>query len=89
MKVEFHLSFDDDLKSVASKKIRNRISAVIQEVESAKSPQFIHNLKKLRGFSSFFRIRVGDYRIGIELQKETVIFVRALRRRDFYRYFPS
>lgn len=88
MKVEFHTSFDDDLKAIESKKVRDRVRSVIKEVESAQLPQVIHNLIKLRGFSSFFRIRVGDYRIGIELDKETVIFVRVLRRRDFYRFFP-
>ena len=88
MKVEFRASFNNDLGGIVSKKVRERIRWVIVEAESAQSPQEIQNLRKLRGFSSFFRIKVGDYRIGIELRKDTIIFIRALRRRDFYRFFP-
>jgi mRNA interferase RelE/StbE len=31
---------------------------------------------------------LGDYRIGIEVLEDEVIFVRMLHRRDIYRYFP-
>ena len=45
-------------------------------------------MKKLSGASGFYRIRVGDYRVGIAVEDETVEFVRVLHRRDIYRAFP-
>lgn len=35
-----------------------------------------------------FRIRVGNYRIGIYLEKDTVIFTRVALRKDIYDIFP-
>ncbi|NPA92437.1 MAG: type II toxin-antitoxin system RelE/ParE family toxin, partial [Chloroflexi bacterium] len=39
-------------------------------------------------YTSFYRIRLGDYRLGLEIEGDTVVFVRFLHRRDIYRYFP-
>lgn len=46
------------------------------------------NLKKMSGASGFYRIRMGDYRIGVAVEAGVVEFVRVLHRRDIYRYFP-
>ncbi|MEH1829111.1 MAG: type II toxin-antitoxin system RelE/ParE family toxin [Nostoc sp.] len=47
------------------------------------------NLKKLQGYENAYRIRVGDYRIGIIFDGETVLFQRVLHRKDIYRYFAK
>ncbi|WP_228041137.1 type II toxin-antitoxin system RelE/ParE family toxin [Nodosilinea sp. LEGE 07088] len=46
------------------------------------------NVKALVGTTNRYRIRVGDYRIGVELNGETLEIMRVLHRREFYRYFP-
>jgi len=48
----------------------------------------IQNLKKMQGYDTFYRIRLGDYRIGIEVVADQVILVRILHRKYIYRYFP-
>ncbi len=48
----------------------------------------ISSLKKMQGYETLYRIRLGDYRIGIEVVGEQVVFVRMLHRKDIYRYFP-
>ena len=49
----------------------------------------LSSVTKLSGGSGdFYRIRVGDYRLGLELEGEEVVFVRCLHRREIYRYFP-
>ena len=88
MKVAYEAAFLRDLKRVRSKKVRRRVQRVIEEVKKASAPHEILGLTKLRGYEAFYRIRVGDYRIGIEMVDDTVIFVRFLHRRDIYRYFP-
>ena len=40
------------------------------------------------GNENYYRFRVGDYRIGIVIEEDTVVFVRCLHRREIYRYFP-
>jgi mRNA interferase RelE/StbE len=65
-----------------------RIQAVIEEIETVDSLSDLTNIKKLKAEGNFYRIRIGDYRIGLSVTEETVIFVRVLHRKEVYRYFP-
>jgi mRNA interferase RelE/StbE len=88
VKVEFRESFAKDLKGVKDKGLLRRAKEVIEAVEKADSLADVANLKKLKGGGNYFRLRVGDYRVGIALEDDTVIFVRLLNRKDIYKYFP-
>ena len=88
MKVEFRDSFAKDLKGVKEKGLLQRIREVIEAIENANSLVEVSNLKKLKGGGNYFRVRVGDYRVGIVLENDTIIFVRFLNRKDIYKYFP-
>ena len=48
----------------------------------------LSNVKKLRKGVGCYRVRVGDYRIGLKVVEGAVEFVRLLHRSDFYRHFP-
>jgi mRNA interferase RelE/StbE len=88
VKVEFRESFAKDLKGVKDKSVLKRAKEVIEAVEKTDSLANVSNLKKLKGGVNYFRLRVGDYRIGVTLENGTVIFVRFLNRKDIYKYFP-
>ncbi len=88
MRTVFRKSFTRDLKRIKDQDIRDRVRETIEQVEAAAELQAISDLKKLRGSGNLFRIRIGDYRIGLALEGETVEFVRCLPRRDLYRFFP-
>lgn len=65
-----------------------QIHELIRTVDSASSPADIPNLKKMRGRTSFYRVRIGDYRVGITIESNTVTFVRCLNRAEIYKHFP-
>ena len=88
MTTSFRKSFTRDLKKVKDQAVLDRIREVIEQVEAAPDLQAIGDLKKLSGSSAVFRIRVGEYRIGVAIDGDTVDFVRVLHRRDVYRFFP-
>ena len=88
MKAAFHESFLRDVEGIKDKTAISKIKAVIETVERANTFDEILHLKKMRGSRGYFRIRVGDFRIGIKLEGETIVFVRCLDRKDIYRYFP-
>ena len=44
--------------------------------------------RDLKGIKDKALLERGDYRIGIEVLEDRVIFVRILHRKDIYRYFP-
>ncbi len=88
MKVEFKSSFVKDFKRVKNENTKNQVMETIDLVERAASLQEIRNIKKLKGGERYYRLRLGDYRLGFVLNKDTLIFVRFLHRKELYRYFP-
>ena len=82
-------SFEKDTDKVNIKSIRNKISACILNVQNANNTKEIKNLEKLKGFHTEYRIKVGDYWIGLIIENKTVTFVRFLNRKDIYKFFPK
>ena len=88
MDIRYERSFAKDLKNVKEKALLDRVKNIIDEVKEAENLTHIKNLRKLKGYKTFYRIRFGDYRIGVEILDDEIIFARFLHRRDIYRYFP-
>jgi mRNA interferase RelE/StbE len=88
MQVEFLAKFNSDLNQIHLKSVKKSIVKVIERVKNASSLSEIPNVKKLKGFRSAYRIRVGEYRIGIFVESNRVEFARILNRKEIYRYFP-
>ena len=88
MRVEFRKTFERDLKKIKDKNLLAKLQPAIESIEQADSLETIATLKKLKGDDGYFRIRIGDYRIGLFGAGETLLFVRVIHRREFYRYFP-
>lgn len=88
MKVEFNESFLKDLKAVKDKSVLAKVKATIENAEQSESLDSITHLKKMRGSREYFRIRIGDFRVGLMLEGDTLVFIRFLNRKDIYRYFP-
>ncbi|MBA4379291.1 MAG: plasmid stabilization protein [Anaerolinea sp.] len=84
----FEKSFWRDLKKIKDKRLLKQVQEAIDQVKSAASINDVTDLGKMQGFDTYYRIRVGDYRIGVEILKGQVIFVCFLNRKDIYRYFP-
>ena len=88
MKVRFKASFASDLRALTDKSLLERVKALLATVESAETLHDIPNLMKLRGIGSYYRIRLGDYRVGLAVEENAIVFIRLLHRREIYRYFP-
>ncbi len=84
----FKTSFAKDLKSIKSKTVLAAVAELIETIEVAQSLQTIPNTKKLTAKENYYRIKPGNYRVGISLTKDEVTFVRCLDRKEIYRYFP-
>ena len=88
MNVQFRASFSKDLRNINNKNLMTQIRETVALVENTQRLQDIPNLKKLKGGSSYYRIRVGNSRIGLTFENDIVTFVRCLNRKEIYRYFP-
>ena len=65
-----------------------RVKETIEQVEKAQSLQALTNIKRLKGGGNYYRIRIGDYRLGLVVEGDVATFVRCLDRKQIYRYFP-
>ena len=88
MKIKFESKFSKDLKKIKDQKLLSQIKIVINECKLAQTLDEIKNLKKLKGYQIFYRIKIGDYRIGMAIINDELIFTRFLHRREIYRFFP-
>lgn len=89
MNVEFDKSFEKSLDRIRNKAIYPKIESIILEFEKAKTVNEIQNVKKLTGFRNYYRVRLGEYRIGIEsFDKNTIRFILIAHRKEIYRFFP-
>lgn len=70
MKVTFRQSFARDLKKVKDQVVLDRVRRAIEQVERASTTQELRDLKKMSGTGNFYRIRVGDYRLGAVVEGE-------------------
>ena len=89
MTVRVDKSFERDTNKIFDKSLLKKIADCIDQAERAQSILAIKNIKRIRGGASYYyRIRIGEYRIGIIVISTTVIFIRFLHRKDIYKYFP-
>lgn len=88
MKVTFRSSFNRDLKKIRDKAVLNKIREIICQAETASDLSELRDFKKISGDKGYYRIRTGDYRVGVFLADNELEFVRCLHRRDIYRVFP-
>jgi mRNA interferase RelE/StbE len=84
----FTHKFKKQVDSCKDVRIRKKLLSVIDEADAAESLFTIKSIKKMKGASNSFRIRIGDYRVGIVLDKETIIFATFDHRNNIYKYFP-
>lgn len=89
MQVSYRKLFLKDLKKLKSQSIYERIKTLAFEIlPNAVNLESLTNIKVMKGYPNRYRIRVGDYRIGIEVKGDEIEVMRVLHRREFYRYFP-
>ena len=89
MKVLIDKSFVKDVDKIKDIKLLRHLNKLITELEKCNSLTDISNVKKIKGYDSFFRIRLGNYRLGLEeMGSNRVCLIRLLHRKDIYKYFP-
>lgn len=89
MVYKFEKSFVRDFKKVNDKNLAIAILECVKGVSEAQELKDIRNLRKISGHKSAYRIRFGDYRIGLIIENNEAIFSAFAHRREIYRFFPK
>jgi mRNA interferase RelE/StbE len=69
-----------DIERLPSR-IQAQVLARIEEM----SNDLKGDVKRLTNFTPEYRLRVGDYRVLFEVEKETIVIYRIRHRREVYR----
>ncbi|WP_339787878.1 MAG: type II toxin-antitoxin system RelE family toxin [Imperialibacter sp.] len=88
MQVVYLKRFSKDLNKITQPKDRKAIAEVIEQVKQAEKIEELPGVKKLAGFDNAFRLRSGNYRIGVFMEGNIVQFARVAHRKDIYKMFP-
>lgn len=89
MEVQFDESFLKSLKKLKDKRVREKLSELIINFEDSENLSEIPNIKKMQGYETYYRVRLGDYRVGFELQTDkSILFILVAHRKEIYRFFP-
>ena len=88
MKVVVTKQFEKDTERELNKAMQLKLAELIEQLQQAASLDIVPNIKKLKGYKTAYRIRMGEYRIGFLLEADTVKLSRVMNRKEIYRYFP-
>ncbi|CAN5899902.1 type II toxin-antitoxin system RelE/ParE family toxin [soil metagenome] len=88
MEVSFSKSFYRSVAKINDQKLLGKIEGVILKAKRVNQVSEIDNIKKLVGFKNAYRVRIGDYRIGIIYENYIITFAVFGNRKDIYKYFP-
>jgi len=88
-KTEFKKTFLKELSKIP-KEIRAEIEKIVFEELHCENPFNLGYLEKLIGYKNKYKIRKGNYRVGLTIdnQKKTIILNRVAHRKDIYKIFP-
>jgi mRNA interferase RelE/StbE len=87
--VNFTKRFLKELASLPSN-VQTRIEVIVFQELKSDNPFSLGYIEKMKGYSDKYKIRVGDYRIGISVDSldKRIICQRVAHRREIYRIFP-
>ena len=89
MKLLYGKQFSKDLANFRlDENVKKRLLELIDKIKIAESLSELNHLRKIEGYAGYYRIRFGDYRLGIKVDENRVEMIRFLHRKDIYRRFP-
>ncbi|MCY3507326.1 MAG: type II toxin-antitoxin system RelE/ParE family toxin [Chloroflexi bacterium] len=88
MRVEYTPAFARDLKRERNAELKRRVERRIEELKAATAITDVTRAVRVTAPGRYYRIRLGDFRLGFALVGDRVVLLRFMHRRDIYRYFP-
>ena len=88
MQIIYHKLFLKDIKKINSKDILSKLEQNILILKNKEQLINISNIKKLKWFNNFYRLRLWEYRLWFRLENSTIILDRFLHRKDVYKKYP-
>ncbi len=89
LQISYTKTFLKDLSKVQPPKRRKQIEFfVFETLPAIITLENSGNVEKLSGFDNYYKIRFGDYRIGLMKNGNNIEIIRVLNRKEIYKFFP-
>ena len=89
MRIRYKPGFRRDIRRIRDADTIRRINSVIADLCDANSIGEVSNIRRIRAArGSHYRVRIGDYRLGVTLDGDVAILAAIGHRREVYRRFP-
>lgn len=89
MELIYSKTFLKDLAKVVPVKRRSQIEKfVFEDLPILSSIESYGKIEKMKGHKNYYKIRFGEYRIGLFISDSVVELKRVLNRKEIYKFFP-
>ena len=88
MEIRYHNQFHRDSRRLGNLSLASQVEQVIEQLKAASTIRDLRGVSRMTARGEHYRIRVGEYRLGITMDGETAILRRFLPRGEIYRRFP-
>ena len=88
MILQIEKTFMKDMENL-DKELKGKVLRLSRFIEEMKNIQHLYDcfdVKKLSGYSFYYRIRFSEYRLVFKIMDDRIIFLRCKHRKDIYRY---
>ncbi len=88
MIVEYSKQSLKDLALIPSKSRISIEKFIFEELPASANITESKKIESMKGYNDFFKVRLGNYRVGLQKESNRIIVKRVLHRKEIYRYFP-
>jgi len=89
VEITYSKTFLKDLTKVFPAKTREKIEKfVFEELPEFVSIEKAGNIEQMTGFKNYYKVRFGNFRVGMLKKNNTIEVLRVLNRKEIYKYFP-
>ena len=88
MQVEFRKKFLKELVKLPKKDAQQIERFVFEDLPSYMSLEEVGKIEKMVGYKGYYKIRFGDYRVGIKKDVDSIVIETVKHRKEIYKFFP-
>jgi len=87
LKIEYPKKFLKELAKIPFKFRLPIEEFVFEELPSLDSITQSKRIEQMKGYPGYYKIRFGNYRIGLKVENNKVVLKKVLHRKEIYKYF--
>jgi len=88
MEVVYKNKFLKQLDKIKLQTTKDKLIQFIEQVKEAETITDLEKVKKMKGFDTAYRYKMGDYRVGFFYEDGVITFAAFMHRKEIYTFFP-